>query len=71
MPYLAVFVTASCGIKLMTPRRDIILPSIVFNYLQLAWIRYLGGHVGGEKDFVGREVSVDDGRSLAVEVAQA
>ena len=34
-------------------------------------IRDLGCHVGGEEDIVGREISVNDGRSLAVEVAQA
>ena len=27
--------------------------------------------LGGEEDIVGREISVNDGRSLAVEVAQA
>ena len=34
-------------------------------------IRDLGCHVWGEEDIVGREISVNDGRSLAVEVAQA
>ena len=34
-------------------------------------IRDFGRHVGGEKDIVGREISVNDGRSLAVQVVQA
>ena len=34
-------------------------------------IRDLGRHVGGEEDIVGREISMNNGRSLAVEVAQA
>ena len=34
-------------------------------------IRDLGSHVWGEEDIVGREISVNNGRSLAVEVAQA
>ena len=33
-------------------------------------IRYLGCHVGSEEDIVGREISVNDGRGLAVEVVQ-
>ena len=33
-------------------------------------IRDLGCHVGSEEDIVGREISVNDERSLAVEVAQ-
>ena len=36
-----------------------------------AQIRDLGCHIGGEEDIVGREISVNDGRSLAVEIAQA
>ena len=31
----------------------------------------LAAHVGGEEDTVGRKISVNDGKSLAVEVAQA
>ena len=34
-------------------------------------IRDLGCHVGGKEDIVGREISVNDERSLAVKVAQA
>ena len=32
-------------------------------------ISNLGCHVGSEEDIVGREISVNDGRSLAVAVA--
>ena len=34
-------------------------------------IRHLGCHVGDEEDIIGREISMNDSRSLAVEVAQA
>ena len=34
-------------------------------------IRDLGCHVGGKENIVGREISVNNGRILAVEVVQA
>ena len=41
------------------------------NDLGQTQIRDLGCHVGGEEDIVGRKISVNDRKSLAVEVAQA